>query len=209
MKPKLIALLAILAVVGWVTVAAATLCDFYLTDSNLSNPGTPPYAEVIVTTNGTTATIEIKAMDNYYFDSAGVNLAINSDPLSNGYTFISATQYGGGPLASTDFDTPGSKTNQGGFGDFNFFIPSESGANFGHGGFIDLKFSVNTSLSCDQVLAFNSDDNLAIVHYSAYPSGNNTGFASGVTPVPLPPSALLLGSGLIGLGLLGWRRKIM
>jgi hypothetical protein len=25
--------------------------------------------------------------------------------------------------------------------------------------------------------------------------------------VPLPPSALLLGSGLLGLGLLGWRRK--
>jgi hypothetical protein len=27
------------------------------------------------------------------------------------------------------------------------------------------------------------------------------------TPVPLPPSVMLLGSGLMGLGLLGWRRK--
>jgi len=27
------------------------------------------------------------------------------------------------------------------------------------------------------------------------------------TPVPLPPSALLLGSGLLGLGALGWRRR--
>jgi hypothetical protein len=28
-----------------------------------------------------------------------------------------------------------------------------------------------------------------------------------VLPVPLPPSVLLLGSGLMGLGLLGWRRR--
>ncbi|MEJ2071774.1 MAG: PEP-CTERM sorting domain-containing protein, partial [Syntrophobacterales bacterium] len=26
-------------------------------------------------------------------------------------------------------------------------------------------------------------------------------------PTPVPPSLLLLGSGLLGLGLLGWRRK--
>jgi hypothetical protein len=31
---------------------------------------------------------------------------------------------------------------------------------------------------------------------------------TGYTDAPVPPSALLLGSGLLGLGLLGWRRKI-
>jgi hypothetical protein len=30
---------------------------------------------------------------------------------------------------------------------------------------------------------------------------------SGFTPVPVPPTALLLGSGLLGLGLFNWRRK--
>jgi hypothetical protein len=34
-----------------------------------------------------------------------------------------------------------------------------------------------------------------------------SGFNSPGVPVPLPPSALLLGSGLLGLGLIGWRRK--
>ena len=33
-----------------------------------------------------------------------------------------------------------------------------------------------------------------------------TGFA-GNGVVPIPPSALLLGSGLLGLGLVGWRRR--
>ncbi len=33
------------------------------------------------------------------------------------------------------------------------------------------------------------------------------GLAAGVAPVPLPPSVLLLGSGLLGLALLGFRRK--
>jgi hypothetical protein len=50
-----IAFLATLALVGWVAVAGAIPCDFYLTDSNLASPGTPPYAEVIVATDGSKA----------------------------------------------------------------------------------------------------------------------------------------------------------
>ena len=200
-----IAFLATLALVGWVAVAGAIPCDFYLTDSNLASPGTPPYAEVIVTTDGSKATIEIQAKDTYYFDQAGVNLAIDSNPTTNGYAFISATQPDGDTLTAADFGTP-SSGNQDGFGIFNFSIsgPSYAGA---AGGFNDLKFSVNTTLSCDQVLAYNADGNLAYVGYSAYPTTGNTGFASGVTAVPIPPTVLLMGSGLLGLGLLGFRRR--
>jgi hypothetical protein len=59
------------------------------------------------------------------------------------------------------------------------------------------------------VLNLYYDKNLAI---NAYLGGLNytiTGGAGGmlIAHTPLPPSALLLGSGLLGLGLLGWRRK--
>jgi hypothetical protein len=59
------------------------------------------------------------------------------------------------------------------------------------------------------VLNLYYDKNLAI---NAYLGGLDyiiTGGAGGmlIAHTPLPPSALLLGSGLLGLGLLGWRRK--
>jgi hypothetical protein len=38
-------------------------------------------------------------------------------------------------------------------------------------------------------------------------AGGGMLIADASVPTPLPPSALLLGSGLFGLGLLGWRRK--
>ncbi|MEJ2071681.1 MAG: hypothetical protein P8X58_14985, partial [Syntrophobacterales bacterium] len=47
---------------------------------------------------------------------------------------------------------------------------------------------------------------------NAYLLGKTYDFAGGLgqlkpDPTPVPPSVFLLGSGLLGLGLLGWRRK--
>jgi hypothetical protein len=44
------------------------------------------------------------------------------------------------------------------------------------------------------------EENLTSADFVAVPTG-------GFIPIPVPPSALLLGSGLLGLGLFGWRRR--
>jgi hypothetical protein len=68
---------------------------------------------------------------------------------------------------------------------------------------------------------FNDDTSGAInIYYdpkalaNLYLLGKDYTFAGGsgelsadATTAPLPPSVLLLGSGLLGMGLLGWRRK--
>jgi hypothetical protein len=65
---------------------------------------------------------------------------------------------------------------------------------------------------------FNDDSSTINIYYdpkllvNAYLLGLDYTFAGGggmliADPVPLPPSVFLLGSGLLGLGLLGWRRR--
>jgi hypothetical protein len=63
-----------------------------------------------------------------------------------------------------------------------------------------------TKITKKFLLTEDGDAQLAI-HFSATPK--NEWFVSGmdINLVPLPASFLLLGSGLLGLGLLGWRRK--
>ena len=51
---------------------------------------------------------------------------------------------------------------------------------------------------------FNSGKELG---YEAYTFTSGSSYSGGYTPVPLPPSMLLLGSGLLGLVGLRWRRK--
>jgi LPXTG-motif cell wall-anchored protein len=55
------------------------------------------------------------------------------------------------------------------------------------------------TFSLDPSLTTISLDNVTF-HYSSNLDGTNLA-------VPLPPTALLLGSGLVGLALLGYRRK--
>jgi hypothetical protein len=204
MMKKLLLLVTIFALALWVVPALATPCDFYIVESNFQS-GNGPYAEVQVTvpSGGGDATVEFIAQDSFRFSQAGINVA--GSPT---YTFVSAVSGDGlnTALASTDFSGP-SSGNKDGFGTFNFAF---DGPNYGHDGFIDFKFTVSGSFaSCSDVLVANSSGYFAYVEYQDTTiSAPNTGFASGSSPVPIPPTALLMGSGLLGLVGLGWRRQV-
>ena len=60
-------------------------------------------------------------------------------------------------------------------------------------------------LSSLNLTSFDNEHTLYISDPSLYPSA--MGNISSLSAVPLPPSVMLLGSGLMGLGLLGWRRR--
>jgi hypothetical protein len=63
-----------------------------------------------------------------------------------------------------------------------------------------IYFSDNNSLFTDLTITGEAN-------FSAFDGGGVPKFEFALAPVPVPPSALLLGSGLLGLGLLGWRRQ--
>lgn len=75
------------------------------------------------------------------------------------------------------------------------------------GEYVAILFDLQTGQTSDNVLAQLGTGALRIgIHVQGYDSGENEGFVNNDTPVPIPASVLLLGSGLIGLA--GFKRKI-
>jgi hypothetical protein len=226
MKRKFLILAAILAVACWAPMAFAN-CTFDLTAINVEI-GPAPYVQVVVDLiDSTHAEITATAYDGYKMGDGGA-FGVNF----NGVVTISSTNINGTFSDPTFYDpktsivpvSPGWPNPQGsdandythylanstknvdGWGDFNtvFSVKSfDSGDNFDVINFIATLTS-GTWGTCEDVLLWDIEHGIypAVAHVQN-PITKETGYAS----VPLPPSVFLLGSGLLGLGLVGWRRK--
>jgi hypothetical protein len=220
MKRTLLILLAVVAFACWFLgqVAADTI-SFDLGQGNPAISGYPgPYATVTVNwTDLTHATITFTSLTNsgnIYLLGDGGSVGVNVNATS--WTLGTIT----GSNAGTGF-TPGpwsdgGSGNEDGWGSFNQTINSFDGFTSSSDtiSFILTDTSGNWATAND-VLTGNADGYRAAAHIfvTASPATASngalaTGFATEGDPAaPIPPSALLLGSGILAMGLRSFRRK--
>ncbi len=200
---KILGLLAV-AVLVFAPMASATPLVINLTTPNSALAGyTSPYGTVTIDlTTATTAQVTFVGALNYRFGANGAtNLNVNAETfgVSN---FVGYTDPGVG------------SGNISAFGRFNLSIDNSDG--WGDSATPMSFLLTNTSgtwASVNDVLVANNAGFFAAGHIFI---PNETGSAAAVTgyaadgsgtPVPEPASMLLLGSGLLGAGLFGRRRK--
>lgn len=174
---------------------------FNLTQDNVGGPA--PYAQVDVQrTSQSTATITFDQLGQYYLMDGG-SAALN---INGGFAIGTIT--GTAALGATQATyTSGGAGNEDGFGSFNLRVNSNDGWASRSKEIIITLTGGNWASDAD-VLTGNSQNFLAAAHIG-YNGGAITGFAAGnSTPstVPEPLTLSLLGTGLIGLGIVRTRR---
>jgi len=206
-------------VVGFSTVYADTI-DLNLGVPNAAISGfTGPYALVTVTTTGaSTADVSLTSLSsggNIYLFGDGSTIALNTNGTVTA-SLIAGTNSGTGFSSPGPFTTDVSGKQVDGFGNFNFLINNFNG--FAHS--VDsLTFTLTdtsgTWASAADVLTANPNGYEAADHVFVTSSPANlsngalaTGYAAnGPSPVSIPASQILFGSGLVGLGT--WGRKLL
>ena len=175
------------------TVATLTNCGFV---TGGCGSATAPYGQVDLT--GTTLTITL--FDGFQFFGSGnapqAVVAFNTtgatsvSGLPSGFTWVAGSTPSGNP--------------PGGIGTMNNYITTDT-TNIGLGS--TLAYTFTGTFSPDSKGFFFAVDVCTGLNSDNHCTGNTGWLTTGLVATPLPPAALLFGTALAGLGVLGRRRK--
>jgi hypothetical protein len=216
--------LAMVVMVLAVFLPSGAMADFMVSEGTLYisspndtlSPYNPPYLKIEVTASGAVAnfTVTSLASGNFLYlfggnDALGLNFNI---PTGD---HIALTNFVGTPWKnSPDIEQAGSQ-NMSAFGRMNTTVSLSDGYKDALKGLTFTATLLNAAnqpvnfpggiLLVENVKGFDAAAHIFVQDITNTNDTVTTGFAGGTAPVPT--SVLLLGSGLMGLGLLGYRRK--